>query len=194
MEITINFQDGPLDVEIQTTEEEDFHDVLGKLSEFLENYSFHSIPEAGERDETPEDDEDSYPASQNLEDIPIDQLTRVIKRGRVEDGEIGELPRIIANTRVFGDSDEEKLLHAATVILAIFDEFHGMNKIKTTQLKQALADSGLNADNWSNISRLENEEVYLTRRGKGPSATTKLRPPGKDKALELVNLLVDQIN
>lgn len=190
MEITINFSDGPLNVEIQATEEEDFNAVLDNLSEFVENYSPRFDRDPVDSDGEGTNGNDSPDKFRDLSDIPVDQLARVVKRGRVEDGEITELPRIIANTEELGGSSQEKLLHGATIILGLFDEFQGINKIRTTELKQALADSGLNADNWGNISQLETEEVYLTRRGSGSSGTTELRPPGKDKAIELMNSLI----
>lgn len=194
MEITINFQEGPLDVEIQATEEEDLDDVLGKLSDFIDDYTTQIEVVDEEESESPEDDEDLSRDSQSIQDIPIDQLTRVVKRGRVDDDEIQEFPTIIGDTNVLGDSGQEKLLHGAAVILGILDEFYDIDTVRTTELKDALAESGLDTDSWSNIGQVENVEVYFTRRGSGSSGTTELRPPGKEKAVELMNLLVEQIN
>lgn len=194
MKITIHFHDGPLDVEIHTSEEEDYQDVLENLSEFLEGYSPAYEPTRFEGDEGESGSveptvSDNIP---DISDISSNELSRVVKLGQVENGEIKELPRIIGDISKLGDSGQEKLVHGSTVILALLDEFHGVDTIKTSELKQALADSGLNIDNWKNISQVDDEEIYLNRRGRGNSATTELRPPGKDIATELINSLLDK--
>ncbi|WP_049939893.1 hypothetical protein [Natronomonas pharaonis] len=42
MDIHISFQDGPIDVEIEASEDEDYHSVLTSLQEFVEDYEMQS--------------------------------------------------------------------------------------------------------------------------------------------------------
>jgi hypothetical protein len=77
--------------------------------------------------------------------------------------------------------------------MTVLDDFHGEDTMKTSDLKQALADSGLNSDNFGNIGRLDETDVYLNRRGRGPSATTEIRAPGKDAAYEQVSQMLEAL-
>lgn len=79
------------------------------------------------------------------------------------------------------------------MILATLDEFHDVSKVKISDLKDAIEESGINSDNWYNISRNDMVDVYLERRGKGPSATTELRQPGKEDAADHIQTLVGSL-
>ena len=193
MEITITFKDGPIEAEINASEGDDYDEVLTKLSDFTENYSQttnwadeNRVDDAGEEEHAPQ----RTATVESLDDIHDNELYRVIKRGRVDGDKIQELPRIVGDVDGLADTGQERVLNAATIILTILDDIHGMDKMKTSDLKQAISDSGLNIDNWDHIDRLDEEDIYLNRRGKGASATTQIRPPGKDAAYELITELI----
>jgi len=205
MEIVITFRDGPIEAEITANEEDDYDDVLESLSEFVEGYTPKTSESVnynvGSSDSTeveePQEDETEQISTNdlsNLSELPEDKLYRFVKVGRVNDGDIDELPRIIGDTNVLGDSEEERLLNSSILIMTIFDDFHDIDTVKTSDLKQALADSGFDGDRFShNIDGVDESEIYLNRRGRGPSATTEIRPPGKDEAYRLFSEVTTEI-
>lgn len=205
MEITIDFQDGPIEAEITADEDDDYQQVLEALSEFVDGYTptgstetdltNGSGDEVGREDREEEDDEATSLSGSNglsnLRDVPDDELYRLVKIGKAENGDISEHPRIIGDRKELGDTETEKILNASIVILTVLDDFHDMDTMKTSELKQALADSGLNDDNFGNIDKLDEADIYLNRRGRGPSATTEIRPPGKDEAYRIISNIVE---
>lgn len=209
MEISISFKDGPIEAEITADETDDYEEVLEALSEFVDGYSptvsrsnenlnesqtvtNENAEEEGSKSEV-ENQNDSNDGFSTLQEIPESKLQRVMKTGRVDNGDISEHPYVIADTDSLGDTETERLLHTSVLILSVLDEFHDKDRMKTTELKQALADSGLNDDNFGNIDKLDEAEVYLNRRGRGSTATTEIRRPGKDKTKELVANLIEDI-
>jgi len=199
MEISITFRDGPIEAEITADEEDNYEEVLESLSEFVEGYTTitsesvnHNVdsPDSTEVEELQEEETEQIKTNDisNLSELPEDELYRFVKVGRVDDGDIDELPRIIGDTNALSDSEEERLLNSSILIMTIFDDFHDMDTVKTSDLKQALADSGFDVDSFSrSIDGVDESEIYLNRRGRGPSATTEIRPPGKDEAYRIFN-------
>lgn len=204
MEINIKFQDGPIVAEIHANEEDNYEDVLEDLAGFVDNYgeltgdvdsSQQTLPEVGsENEETenkpgePTEEHTKNPILANT-GISESQFSRILKRGRVNDEDIHEPPRIIGNTDLLGESKSLQMLHAATIIVTVFDDLYGIKKVKTSKIKEGVKDSGINIDNWDNIHRLDEKEIYFDSRGRGRTATMEIRPPGKDKAYELIQTL-----
>ncbi|WP_255167127.1 hypothetical protein [Natrononativus amylolyticus] len=219
MDINITFQHGPIEAEIKANEEDDYEEVLKALKNITEDYPpADPLPNTDENleevdqqetDVGKEEADDQKGVEQDfheqealdgftnrvssLNDLSEQKLYRLVKAGRVEDGEIKEHPRYIGDNDLLGDNGQHRLLNASILLLTVLDDFHGIKKMKTSELKQALADSGLNEDNWRNVGRVEEEDIYLNRRGKGPSATTEIRPPGKDEAYQLFTDLASEI-
>jgi len=145
--------------------------------------------ENGEGDSTDDDPDNRLLAETGLTE---DELYRILKVGKVDGGEVDVFPRIIGETDILGDTIKERLLNGSTIILTVLSDYHEVDRVKTSNLKQALKDSGMKADgNFGNISTLREGEIYLNRRGSGNSATTEIRPPGRDKAYELVQKLAE---
>lgn len=160
------------------------------LAEFDGGQTDETEPsENGESDFTDDDSDNRLLAETGLTE---DELYRILKVGEVDGGEIDVFPRIIDGTDVLGDTIKERLLHGSTIILTVLSDHHGVDRVKTSNLKQALKDSGMKANgNFGNISTLREGEIYLNRRGSGQSATTEIRPPGRDEAYELVQKLAE---
>jgi hypothetical protein len=149
------------------------------------------IKSSGDEDAVSRDDD---PDNRLLAETGLteDELYRILKVGKVDDDEVDVFPRIIGETDILGDTIKERLLNGSTIILTVLSDYHGVDRVKTSNLKQALKDSGMKADsNFGNISTLREGEIYLNRRGSGNSATTEIRPPGRDKAYELVQKLAE---
>lgn len=199
MEMSITFEDGPITAEISVEEGESYRDVLESLADFVDGYTPHpteKMEEVGNQNPRPtsykmDGDGPTEEGLSNLHEIPDSKLFRLIKTGRVENDEIKELPRIIGDAKNLGDSAGRKLLNGAIVILTTFDDFHGMRRVKTSDLMQALEDSGIYVGNFTrDIGKIKEADVFLNRRGRGNSATTEIRPPGKDEAYRIVEKLI----
>jgi hypothetical protein len=207
MEIQISFQDGPIEAEVVAAEDEEYTDVLDALAEFVEDYDGVGSRAQGPADnptdgvkvnsETPTEKSDSDTGESNSFFDEVDatdaELQRVLKTGRVEDGDVEEFPEIIGNIDLLGTSDAEKLLNGSAIILTTLDEVHSTSRVKTTDLKEALENSDLNGDNWPNVHQQENKEVYLDSRGTGASGTTAIREPGKQDAYGYIQTLIDDL-
>lgn len=113
--------------------------------------------------------------------------------GNSDGEEIEEFPEILGNTDLLGDSIQDRLLNGSIILLTVLEDIHGISKVRTTELVEALGASGLNNDNWKNIGQAENVDVYLNRQGSGTGATTELRSPGKEDAYRHIETLVNDI-
>lgn len=217
MDLTIEFEDGPIEAKLVTDQDEDYEQVLQELSEFVNQYGELQTPpnqvnetnqvneanqangaeDAGaqlELGEQPESEPNADGGTiTNLSEFEETQLLRILKKGRVEDGQVQENPRVIGDTAELGDTETERLLHASIIIMTVMEDFHGAENMKTSELKQSLEDSGLKANNFSNIDTLDETGVYLNRRGRGSTATTEIRAPGKDAAYEQVKHLLETL-
>jgi hypothetical protein len=209
MDIQITFRDGPIEAEVSAAEDEPYTEVLDSLAEFVEEYDPVDLNDSEELSEdvaegttdgeesTGREAADSGTSKSNSLFEQVDasdsELQRVLKTGRVEDGDIKDFPEIIGNTNLLGDSIGERLLSGAIVTLTVLEEAHDVGRIKTTELKQGLGESGLDIDNWTAIHQPAEKDVYLDSRGAGPSGTTAVRAPGKEDAYDYIQALVNDL-
>lgn len=165
----------------QTTENSTSKDNSGELSSDSTN------------DDAKNDTEETHSEEvTSLQDFSEDRLYRVIKKGTVEDREIQQMPEIIGNVGILGENENKRALHAAVVILTVLDDFHDISKVKTSELKNSLDESGIEKDAFNNVDEVPDEKVYINRRGRGNSATTELRYPGKQEGRSLINKIIDE--
>jgi len=207
MDIRITFRDGPVEAEITAEGDEAYSEVLEALGEFVEDFdvtrpvesqaSVSSDPDYTVDSRSTVVTADSTTGKSNSLSDEVDatnsELYRVLKTGRTEDGDVAEFPEIIGNTEVLGSTIGERLLNGSVIILTILEEAHGIDRVKTTDLKNALGNSGLDTDNWPSVHSQENKEVYLDSRGTGASGTTAVREPGKQDAYGYIQSLVDDL-
>jgi len=209
MDIQITFRDGPIEAEVSAAEDEAYSEVLDALAEFVEDYDSvgpvgpqkptGSPTDGGTVDAAPPTEEtaDSDTGKSNSLFDEVDatdaELQRVLKTGRVEEENVEEFPEIIGSNEMLGTSVAEQLLNGSAIILTTLDEVHSISRVKTTDLKEALEESGLDSDNWPNVHQQENKDVYLDSRGTGASGTTAIREPGKEDAYSYIQVLVDEL-
>ena len=209
MDIQITFQDGPIEAEVSAAEDEPYSEVLDALAEFVEDYD--AVGPAGPQQPTgsPTDggtveqvatteataDSDAGESNSLFDEVDATdaELQRVLKTGRVEDGDVEEFPEIIGNTELLGDSIGGRLLNGAAVTLTVLEEVHDLGRIRTTELKEGLSESGLDIDSWTAIHKQAEKDVYLDSRGTGSSGTTAVRAPGKEDAYDYIQMLVDDL-
>lgn len=208
MDIHISFQHGPIEAEIKAGPDDDYQEVLNQLSDFVEKTEIqaqqtteNSTPKdnSGElspdstNDDAKNDTEETHSEEvTSLQDFSEDQLYRVIKKGTVEDGEIQQMPEIIGNVGILGENENKRALNGAVVLLTVLDDFHDISKVKTSELKNSLDESGIEKDAFNNVDEVPDEKVYINRRGRGNSATTELRYPGKQEGRSLINKIIDE--
>jgi hypothetical protein len=211
MDVTIRFEDGPIEAEISAEDGEDFQSALDSLRDFMDEYeplgSVESSNGTNPEDSSPQLDRktEAESVSEEADSSSIDSddplvsntgvergtLQRILKMGSADGTDVEDFPKIIGNTDVLGDSNQEKLLHGSAVILTILSERHGISKVRTSELKDALSESGLNEDNWNNMTGMAKADVYFNRRGQGNSATTEIRDPAKEDAYDEIKKLAD---
>lgn len=206
MEITIEFNDGPLEVTIDTAEDEDYKRVLNDLGEFVKEYDPvdpNPTNENGEAqmDEEESEDQDIQQEVEGSENSLVTntglsegELQRIIKLGRMEDEELVEYPEIIGNTDLLGDTGQERLVYGTAVVMTVVEDEHGISKTKTTKVKDALKESGLNTNSWNNINRVDETDMFFNRRGQGSTATIEIRQPGKTAGYESLEKMGSKIS
>lgn len=218
MELEITFRDGPIEAKVSAGKEDDYTEVLEELADFVDQYgtvqSQTSSPEPemdqGENsqetikqyaegqsaDKVPEGnesgEEESNPLFSRVEATET-ELQRVLKMGQVENGEIKQFPEIVRDTSVLGNSKQDRLVGGSVVLLTVLDDLHGISKVKTTDLREALGESGLDTGVWANVSRVDNVDVYLNRTGQGSGGMTEIRKPGKEDAYDYIQAMVDRM-
>lgn len=104
------------------------------------------------------------------------------------DGE--ELPQVLADKSVIGDSKAERQRNAAYMILAVWDECYGEERMKTSDFKDILTMSGISDNNLYNAWVGAGKGDFHST-GQGPSATVGLTGPGKRQALKVFQSLAD---
>ncbi len=102
-------------------------------------------------------------------------------------------PEIVRGTAILGDSKQDRLVGGSVVLLTILDDLHGIAKVKTTDLREALGESGLDSSVWNNVSRVDNVDVYLNRTGQGSAGMTEIRKPGKEDAYDYIQAMVNRM-
>lgn len=209
MDIRITFRDSPIEAEIRADEDEEYVEVLEQLADFAGEHevSGQSTNQSEVRTDSVEDEQSADDGSSQEVRSSKDhsnstfsnvsatdsELQHVIKLGKSNDEDVEKFPQIIGETDLLGDDEPLRLLHASAVILTTLDDAHGISRVNTGDLKDAVGDSGLSLEGWDNQKRIDERDVYFNRTGSGPSARTEIRDPGKEKAYELIELLVEDL-
>jgi len=219
MDIHVSLKYGPLSVEIDANEEDDYQaeilDILEFVGEFDEQMEILNanphIEESEEDDEMPSKDQVSIDEF----DEPLDEPTQDESEGAVVNKEVlGSLPKklnasprsihkvvdieptsegppfVLADTDDFGDTKTKRQLTTSLMILAVWDECYEPDRMKSSLLKDALEYSGIDSSNMFNMYHLEDVDAYFDKRGRGGNTTIKLTRPGKREAHKKLRELI----
>lgn len=213
MELVVELDTGPVNAEFSGEDWSEVEPELQGLINFLEK-NHETLSEIAPYSTNPQytgdvagadgaapngglDSEASGEADSKPDEGPLASLVR--KTGKsVEglddlvyvdpDGE--ELPQVLAEKSVLGGSKAERQRNAAYMILAVWDECYGEERMKTSDFKDILTMSGISDNNLYNAWVGAGKGDFHST-GQGPSATVGLTGPGKRQALKVFQSLAD---
>lgn len=218
MEVTFNLQFGPLDAEFTGGDREELQENLVKFVEFLEeNGEIFDGIDIEPPSETPEGapgvDSGYWEQKAQQEQAQSQQDTSGRDEGEEsvlypiarkvgasvadleelvyvdEDGD--EHPQLlIDDIDRLGDTVPERQRNAALILLLVWHDCYGEEKMKTSLLKDILSMADISTNHLSRAWS-DKGEGWFDPRGYGQSATIKLLGPGKRQARSVLKDLVE---
>lgn len=104
------------------------------------------------------------------------------------DGE--EMPQLLINKNELGGSKAERQRHASYLLLLVWEDCYGENRMKNSELKTLLSMASISDNNVHNMWKGAGKGMFDTT-GRGSSATITLTGPGKREALKFIKKLVE---
>lgn len=212
MKRTFTVQFGSFEARLLTDESDNWGAELLELLDFIEENkeSFEVLPVGREADisyvvgneETKSDnsrDERSGPSDDHdvsLADGPLSPIAKElgVPESNLEEiiylEEDSEAPLLMIDDKsILGDRKTDRQRRASLILLYAWEKCLGVERVRSTELKDALALSVVNEQNIGNMYQGEGDR-YFNRQGRGPSASVALTPPGQRAARkELMNVL-----
>lgn len=221
MDIQLTLRKGPLEVEIEASDEDDYQEEVLDILEFLESNEERILELDGpDENQDPEQstvtgdwgqetessaseeqvDSDTEIGASEEEDSPSTEFASQlnISAGRLTeaidiDPELEEAPFIVADTDGFGETRQERQFHGTLILLGTWQECYGVNQVSSSNLKDALDFSGIDPNGLTNVyHNIEEADSYFDRNGRGPSATISLTRPGLREARSRIRELVEE--
>lgn len=204
METTVKFEYGPLTVEMHSQDDENYQDEVLDLLRFIDNNQ-EQFDELGMVLETPEMHPDKTETTSlenfsemgleeiseddNTEPSPLDPIADELRISMKElerfldvNPEEEQLPVIYTDELGdFGKRQTDRQRKTSLVLLYLWHECYGEERVKSSALKDALEYSNVSSSGMANMYQGDGDR-YFDRRGRGPTATVSLTPPGKREA------------
>lgn len=216
MELTIKFQHGPLDAEFTGEDPKEvqenlleFVDFLGKNTEQFEDIEPPESDSEGlkkpgldsdrwkETSDNHSTNNSSNSEEEEEEDHPLASLARKANTSAKTLNEIiyvdpdgEEEPQLMIEKTELGENKTERQRTAAYMILRVWDDCYGEDRMKTSKLKNILTMSGVSDVDLFNAWNGPGKGNFDSR-GSGASATVGLTGPGKRRALKTIQELVE---
>lgn len=211
METTVNFEYGPLNVEIFAREDEDYQDEILDLLKFLENNQ-EKFEELGVMDTSPKMHpektetvslKDFGAGEDHSEDVESGPLASIASELRVPVRELKDLVYVNPEGEDFpvlysdevgelGQRQTDRQRVASLILLYLWHECYDEDRVKSSALKEALELSSVSSSGMANMYQGEGDR-YFDRRGRGPTATVSLTAPGKRQARKVLRELANNI-
>ncbi|ELZ04406.1 hypothetical protein [Natrialba aegyptia] len=211
METTAKLEYGPLEVEIHAFDDENYQKEVLDLIQFIEdNQESLEELEGGDEDakmERPkvegtsleeftengnEDDEEIEQESGPFSDISSKLRVPEIELERwfYIDSDRDEPPVIyLDEIGNIGERKTDRQRVASLALLYIWHECYEVDRVKSSALKDALELSDISSSGMGNMYQGDGDR-YFDRRGRGPSATVGLTPPGRRQARKVLRRFV----
>ena len=211
METTAKLEYGVLEVEIHAFDDEDYQKEVLDLIQFIEDNQ-DSLDELGGISDPAEIDQ-SKSEVVSLEEFGENDQTETDLDAADQEDETGPLADIASELRIpehkledfiyvdpqeddfpvlyideMGDIGERKTDRqrvSSLILLYVWQECYDVERSKSSSLKDALELSDVSSSGMGNMYQGEGDR-YFDRRGRGPSATVSLTPPGKRQARKLL--------
>jgi len=102
-----------------------------------------------------------------------------------------EPPFLLVDTDEFGNTKKRRQFVTSLLILAVWDECYEEDRMKSSELKDALEHSGVSSSSMYNMYNLDNADSFFHKQGRGGNTTLKLRRPGKREAHKRLRELIN---
>lgn len=211
MEFKATLKRGPVEFEIWGDEGNEVRDELKETIEYLEtnldqfenrNQSKYSAKIQNHGDGVNEETDESNLNSVEEEGegdrlqqiankvrIPVEELERVFL---VDEDE--EMPTLfLEDMGILGDRKTDRQRRASLILLYLWHVCYGEERVKSSDLKDALQISGISDGSMGNMYQGKGDS-YFDRAGRGPSATVALTPPGKRHARRAIQELFEELS
>ncbi|QKY18635.1 hypothetical protein [Halorubrum sp. CBA1229] len=181
MDVRLTLKKGPLEVEIEASDDDDYQSEVLEILEFLESNEEQILeldtstggpdPEPDQASVTADWGDDTEPSSsdeQNNNNTRVETETEeaspsvefaselnISSEQLTEvidiDPELEEEPFIVADTTGFGETRQERQLHGTLILLGTWQECYGADRVYSSDLKDALEFSGIDPDQLTGI-------------------------------------------
>lgn len=212
METTAKLKFGPLEVEIRAQNDDDYRSEILELIQFIEENrdSFEDIGSGISPPEIPSSGAESLSLEEVGEEEVMDEEKRddetsgplgaISSRLRVSESELENFIYVdpdgdnfpilyIDEVGDIGNRKTDRQRVASLILLYVWHECYGESRIKSSSLKDALELSNVSSSGMGNMYQGDGDR-YFDRRGRGPSATVSLTPPGKRQARKMLKILL----
>lgn len=221
MELTVNLNHGPIDVEFTGEDREEVEENLLHFIEFLEenqeSIAGIDLPDNGNNsEETPELDSDYWEEQQeesesttqnNLGDSSVSYGSIPNRTGIDEaklaeyfavDPESEEPPYLNFDPEVLGEdgnSRSEKQMRGCLILLTLWNEVNETEECGSSELKDALRISAIDDTNLYNMYRFNDDEGdrYFNREGSGGNTDISLTMAGKREGYDQIARTVERL-
>lgn len=203
METTVKLEYGPMEVEIHAFDDENYQKEVLDLIQFIEDNQesledLEGVDESAEMDhprvEGTSLEEFTENGDENDEEIEQESgpFSDIASKLRVPESELercfyidldGEEPPVIYLDEIgnIGQRKTDRQRVASLALLFLWHKFYDVDRVKSSSLKEALELSNISSSGMGNMYQGDGDR-YFDRRGRGPSATVGLTPPGKRQA------------
>lgn len=211
MDISITFAEGPVEAEIEATDEDDYVSVLDDLAEFLNEHPELEFDSEGgaeveveQKSEPPQQAQATLDSSvkkgESAEDVENERLRAIVEHSGVPEDKITRMfelhedviPRILDGEAVRGDTPGVRVLNAASAILTVWQDCYGEEWMKSGKLADALEQSPNLPDRTDYIYNQNNWKSLFNRQGEGRGTELRVTRLGKDKGLEVIQEMAEE--
>lgn len=203
MEANATLDYGALQVELRAENAADLESELSQIITFLESnedringiFGDISPPNVDDSEHGNGDSDDDSRLQNGDREGPLAALARNLRTDEelLEDFILtdDELPQLyVEDIRVIGNNKTDRQRNASLILLYIWDECYDVERVKTSDLKNALSMSGISESNLANMYQGQGDR-FFDRSGRGASATIGLTTPGKRRAKKELSGIVE---
>lgn len=213
MEKTARLEYGPLEVEIHALEGEDYQEEILDLIKFIEEnkesledldgeFEATKMPTSKSSETSLEEFAEDNRKQEQENEEPSGPLGAIASRLRTSKSKLEDFIYVDADGDDFpvlyldevgnvGERKTDKQRVASLILLYIWHECYDTSRVKSSSLKDALELSNVSSEGMGNMYQGDGDR-YFDRRGRGPSATVSLTPPGKRQARKVLKNLLEK--
>lgn len=215
METTVKFKYGPLQVEIFAQDDDNYQDEILDLLKFIENNQdrfeelgmnptpgvYQSKTESVSLDEFDETEDGEVEDGVEEDESPFSEIASELRLSpelleeflHVDDDREDVPVLYVDKLGELGERQTDRQRVASLVLLYLWHEYYGEDRVKSTALKNALELSDVSSSGMANMYQGDGDR-FFNRRGRGPTATVRLTPPGKREALSVLKRMAEEID